>query len=389
VAANTDRQYLIRVMPAKGGTMHIVVAGGGLIGLAVAWRARQQGMAVTVCDPAPGRGASWAAAGMLAPVTEVHYGEEALLQLNLASAQRYPSFAAELADASGRDPGYRRCGALLVARDQDDHAALTELHAFQERLGLSVQRLRSREARELEPGLAPSVRSGIVVEDDHQVDNRALVEALLAACARSGVQVVAELVTQAHTPDHQFRAVQLLSGRRIEADALVLATGWQGQLQGLPSLPLRPVKGQLLHLHGPADPPIATRLIRGLECYVVPRGDGRVVVGATVEERGLDSRVTAGGVHALLRAARELLPDIDELELVEATSGLRPGTPDNAPLIGPTEVDGVLAAAGHYRNGVLLAPITADVVVETLTSGVLPAVARPFSPDRFTGARVR
>ncbi|MGH8910610.1 MAG: glycine oxidase ThiO [Egibacteraceae bacterium] len=366
----------------------MVVVGGGLIGLAVAWRTARMGLAVTVCDPQLGGGASWAAAGMLAPVSEVAYGEEALLQLNLDGSGRWRSFAAELAEASGRDPGYRECGTVLVARDADDLAALDELLAFRRELGLQVERLPSRALCALEPGLAPSVRGGIDAPGDHQVDNRACVAALRAACDRADVAVRAERVGGLCVAGERVTGVRLGSGKEIAAGAVVLSAGcWSGQLEGVDPRalpPVRPVKGQLLHLRGPAGTPLATRTVGGLDCYVVTRPDGRVVVGATVEERGFDLTPTAGAVHDLLRAARELLPDIAELDFVEVAVGLRPGTPDNAPLIGPAPgLDGLVHATGHYRNGVLLAPITADLVAQLLDTGKLPEQAAPFAPDRF------
>src|SRR6266508_1315075 len=328
-----------------------VVVGGGVIGLGIAWRAALAGLQVTVVDDAPGRGASWAAAGMLAPVTEVHYGEQALLRLNLAAADRWPGFAAELEEAAGRQVGYRRCGTLTVARDTDDNAAIEDLYRFQLRCGLEVERLRSRDCRRLEPGLAPGVRGGVLAPGDHQVDNRAMAGAPLAAAM------------------------------------VVLAAGcWSRELGGVPPEllpPVRPVKGQLLHLRGPAADPLCRRNVRGLEVYVVPRADGRVVVGATVEEQGFDTRVTAGAVHDLLRAAFELLPDVAELELVETVAGLRPGSPDNAPLLGPAGVDGLVVATGHYRNGILLTPVTAEAVAELLVSGQVPAAIAPFGPARL------
>jgi glycine oxidase len=373
----------------------VAVVGAGAIGLSIAWRAVQAGLSVLVLDDDPGRGASWAAAGMLAPVTEVHYGEEALLRLNLASNALWPSFAAELAAASGIDLAYRRSGTLLAARDADDNAALDDLHAFQQRLGLEVRRLRGREARALEPGLAPRTRGGILIEGDHQVDNRAVVEALRAAAARAGVRFVAERVAALNRPGARVTGVRSTTGAVVEADTVVLAAGADtATIEGLPPdlLPVRPVKGQLLHLRRPrwepAEPPLATRNIRGLEVYIVPRADGRVVVGATVEERGFDRTITAGAVLDLLRAAWELLPGIAEYELVEAVAGSRPATPDNAPLVGPTGLDGLVAATGHYRNGVLLAPITAAGIVRLLTAGTVPHELSPFDPRRF-GARAR
>ncbi len=381
-----------------GAHLDVAVVGAGVIGLASAWRAAQTGRAVTVFDPEPGRAASWAAAGMLAPATEAHYGEEELLALNLASRRRWPSFAAELEDASDAATGYRETGTVVVARDNDDRAALDDLFAFQRDLGLQVRRLSSREARDLERGLAPTVRGAVLADDDHQVDNRALIGALLVACRRAGVEIVRERVAGLSTAAGRVDGLELSSGESIDADAVVVAAGaWSGEVVGdVVELPVRPVKGQLLHLHHPrhgpeamADPLIArnVRAVGGRPdrppVYLVPRGDGRLVLGATAEERGYDTAVTAGGVLDLLREAYELLPGLDAYELTETTAGLRPGTPDNAPLIGPAGADGLIAATGHFRNGVLLAPLTAEAVVAHLTGGEVPAVARRFVPQRF------
>jgi glycine oxidase len=385
-----------------------VVVGGGVIGLGIAWRAALAGMTVTVVDDAPGRGASWAAAGMLAPVTEVHYGERPLLQLNLAAAARWPGFAAELEEASGQPVGYRPGGTLAVARDADDNAALEDLYQFQLRCGLEVERLRSRECRQLEPGLAPSIRGGVLASGDHQVDNRALVEALLVACQRAGVRMVPGRVAELTVTGDRVTGVVLAgtggggedagsgpapspsAGEALAAGTVVLAAGcWSGGIGGLAAEalpPVRPVKGQLLYLRGPADQPLCQGNVRGLEVYVVPRGDGRVVVGATVEEQGFDTQVTAGAVHELLRAALELLPDVAELELTETVVGLRPGSPDNAPMLGPAGPEGLVVATGHYRNGILLAPVTADAIAELLATGQAPELIAPFGPARFARA---
>jgi len=375
-----------------------VVVGGGVIGLGIAWRAALAGMAVTVVDEAPGRGASWAAAGMLAPVTEVHYGERPLLSLNLAAAARWPAFAAEVEEASGLPVGYRPGGTLAVARDADDNAALEDLYQFQLRCGLEVERLRSRECRQLEPGLAPSIRGGILAAGDHQVDNRALVEALLVACQRAGVRMVRGRVAELTVEADRVTGVLLAGGgpdpsradgETLAAGVVVLAAGcWSGGLRGLAAEalpPVRPVKGQLLYLRGRADQPLCSRNVRGLEVYVVPRTDGRVVVGATIEEQGFDTTVTAGAVADLLRAALELLPDVAELELAETVVGLRPGSPDNAPMLGPAGPDGLVVATGHYRNGILLTPVTADAIAELLATGRAPEMIAPFAPGRFTG----
>ncbi len=346
----------------------ITVVGGGVIGLAIAWRAASAGLGLVavhdpeLASPAP-RQSSWAAAGMLAPVTEVHYGEEALLALTLAAREGWARFAAELECASGQAPGYRREGTLSVARDGDDLARLEELAVFQTKLGLDVARLRAREVRALEPALSPRMRGGFLVTGDHSVDNRALVYGLREACLRAGVQLRATTVTD-------------LAG--LSTGVTIVAAG-AGSARLLPGLAVRPVKGQLLHLAGD---PLLAHTIRGLDAYLVPRADGRLLVGATVEEKGSDLTATAGAVHELLRAAYELVPGMTELAFVEAVVGVRPGTPDNAPLIGRID-ERTLVATGHYRNGILLAPITADLIVELLTSGQLPALAAPFTPERF------
>jgi glycine oxidase len=341
----------------------VVVVGAGVIGLACAWRCAQRGLRVLVLEreAEPGAGASGVAAGMLAPVTEAEFGEEALLRLNLAGAELWPAFAAELAERSGIDTGYRASGALVVAADRDDAEQLRRLHGFQRSLGLDASWLSGRECRRLEPRLSPRVPGGILAEHDHQVEPRAVVRALRAAFEAAG----GELRCGAPVDDPSA----------IDAEHVVLAAGcWSGA-------PVRPVKGQILRLRGG---PLAERLIRTPRCYIVNRPDGEVVVGATVEERGFDTTVTADGVFRLLEAAREVLPDVAELEFVEAAARLRPGTPDNAPLIG--EHDGLLWATGHHRSGVLLAPITAAAVAATVTGEDPPAEVEPFGAGRFARA---
>jgi glycine oxidase len=373
----------------------VLIVGGGVIGLAIGWQATLRGLSVTVVDPEPGSGASHHAAGMLAPVTEVHYGEEDLLRLNLAAAARYPSFVGELeaaAAGSAGSVGYRTTGTLAAAFDADDKALLDDLHRYQLELGLSSIPLSSREARALEPFLAPGVRGGLLVEGDHQVDNRALVAALLVACERAGVVFDRR---PAHAVDVRHDRVLGVDGR--PAGQLVLAAGCRTrELEGLPPAavpPVRPVKGQILRLRDDPAHPILGRtvraFVRGRPVYLVPRESGEIVVGATTEELGLDTRTTVGGVLELLDDARHLLPGITELELVEAAAGLRPGSPDNAPMIGRGVLEGLIVATGHYRNGVLLAPVTADAIAELLTTGELPPGFGRFDPARFAGQPTR
>ncbi|KUL37836.1 glycine oxidase [Streptomyces sp. NRRL F-4489] len=375
-----------------------MVIGGGVIGLVTAWRAAGRGLRAAVADPAPGGGAASVAAGMLAAVTELHYGEETLLDLNLASARRYPDFTAELEEASGQRIGYRRCGTLAVALDADDRAYLRELHALQARCGLDSQWLTGRECRRLEPMLAPGVRGGLRVDGDHQVDPRRLASALLAACERAGVVFHRTWAERLTVAGGRAAGAELGDGTRVAAGQVVLAGGSRsGRLAGVPEAvlpPVRPVKGQVLRLRMPDALPggqaflsrTVRAVVRGNPVYLVPRESGELVLGATSEELGWDTTVTAGGVYELLRDAHELVPGITELPLTESRAGLRPGSPDNAPLLGPTELPGLHLATGHFRNGVLLTPVTGDVLAEVLATGDLPEAARPFSPARFSPA---
>ncbi|MFJ2604568.1 glycine oxidase ThiO [Streptomyces sp. NPDC087425] len=374
-------------------TSEVLVVGGGIIGLVTAWRAAQRGFGVTVADPEPGGGAAQVAAGMLAAVTELHHGEQTLLGLNLASAQRYPDFAAELTDFTGQDLGYRRCGTLAVALDADDRAELRELHALQRRSGLASEWLTGRECRRLEPMLAPGVRGGLRVDGDHQIDPRRLAAALLTACAWVGVTFHRGWAERLDVVRDRAVGVTLADGTALTADQVVLAGGsLSGRLAGVPEgvlAPVRPVKGQVLRLTVPARrAPFLQRtvraVVRGGHVYLVPRENGELVVGATSEELGWDTTVTAGGVYELLRDAHELVPGITELPLTETRAGLRPCSPDNAPLLGPTGLDGLLLATGHHRNGVLLTPVTGEVLAHALATGELPDVARPFTPRRFS-----
>ena len=376
-------------------TSDVLVVGGGIIGLVTAWRAAQRGLSVAVADPEPGGGAAQVAAGMLAAVTELHYGEQTLLGLNLASAARYPDFAAELTELTGHGLGYRRCGTLAVALDTDDRAHLRELHAFQRESGLESEWLSGRECRRLEPMLAPGVRGGLRVDGDHQIDPRRLAAALVAACERAGVVFHREWAERLTVTAGRATGCVLRDGTAPSAGQVVLAAGsLSGRLAGVPDEalpPVRPVKGQVLRLSVPRRyAPFLSRtvraVVRGSHVYLVPRLDGELVVGATSEELGWDTTVTAGGVYELLRDAHELVPGITELPLTETRAGLRPGSPDHAPLLGPTALEGLLLATGHFRNGVLLAPVTGDAMAQVLTTGELPDVARPFTPRRFRAA---
>jgi len=375
----------------------VAVIGGGLIGLAGGWRLAQHGLRVCVVDPAPASGASRAAAGMLAPVSEVTYGETPLLRFGLESLHRYPEFVAELEAASGHQVGLRREGMLIVATDAGDRAELDELHAFQTRLGLAATMLTSRECRALEPVVSPDVRCGLLAGSDQTVDNRRVAAALLAALKAGKVEVIPQRVVSVTTAGDTATGVTLDDGQTIEASTVVLAAGpWSSEIAGIPTSalpPVRPVKGQILRLRAHSAALLPTYCLRGVvnghEIYLVPRADGELVVGATVEELGFDTTTRAGAVRELLRDARAVMPAIDELELAEISAALRPGSPDNTPIIGPTAVNGLIVATGHFRNGVLLAPLTADLLAAMVTGSVTIAdreLLEVVSPLRFAAA---
>jgi glycine oxidase len=367
------------------------VVGGGAIGLATAWLAAGRGLRVTVVDPEPGRGASWVAAGMLAPASEAHFGEEALTALLLAGAATWADFARQLTEATGMDLGYRQSGTVTVALDRSDRLVVDQLLAFQQSIGLAARRWSATECRQAVPALSPAIGGGAEFPDDHQVDNRRLVEALVSAADAAGVQVRrtrARAVTRDATG--RARGLALEDGEVLGAGTVLVAAGCETPLLGgLPAgtlPPVRPVKGHVLRLRDHGRQPLLSRTVRGLvrgrSCYVVPRADGSVVIGATVEERGFDKTVQAGAVHALLEDARAILPGVDELELVECIAGLRPGSPDNGPFVGWTDVPGLCVATGHYRNGILLTPVTAQAVTALLVGEAPPAALVPFDGRR-------
>jgi glycine oxidase len=376
-------------MPQDATASNVVVIGGGVIGLAIAWRLAQRGRSVCVLERGElGAGTTHVAAGMLAPVTEADAGELALLELGLRSARAWPAFAEELAAASGADPGLHRCGALLVARDGDEAAALERELALRLELGLEVERVPPRAAPRLEPALAPTLRLALAVPGDHAADPRALVLALAEAARRAGATLRTGATVEAVRVDAgaRVRGVALAGGEVVAAGEVVVAAGaWSGAIAGLPAVAVRPVKGQIMRLRDPAGPGLLERIVRFEGGYLVPRGDGRYVLGATMEERGFDTTVTAGGLYELLRDAGELVPGIHELVVEETTAGLRPATPDNAPLLGRAEeLDGLTWATGHHRNGILLAPVTGEIIAGVLDGADAPAA---FTPGRFTRTR--
>jgi glycine oxidase len=377
----------------------VLVIGAGVIGLGIAWRTAQQGLSVIVADPQPGQGATHAAAGMLTPIAEAAYAEREIFALGRESLRRYPRFISELHEASGLPTGFRQTGTLQVAYDSDDLAMLAETRVLQESFGVHLEQLTARACREAEPMLDPSVRGGLLAPADGSVDPRLLANALLRAAEGAGARLVRQSVTEVTCAAGRASGARLADDSVIAARWVVLAAGWESAaLAGLPAgtaPPVRPVKGQIIRLRTSAAaersglPPGLLRrtvrgVVRGSSVYLVPRESGELVVGATQEEMGPDTTVTAGGIWELLRDARTLVPGVTELVLTDVVAGLRPGTPDNAPVLGPSALAGLVLATGHFRAGVLLAPVTADTVSAYLRTGTPDPIWRAFTADRFT-----
>ncbi len=366
----------------------VAIIGGGVAGLGIGWRLAEAGCPVEVFDRGEaGRGATWAAAGMLAAGVETEPGEEALLALTRWSQELWPGFASDLEQASGRNIGYRDEGTLVVALNRDDAARLRSSFEFQTGLGVELHWLSGREARRREPYLVPGTTAGVFSPRDHQVDNRALAEALKTAFSRAGGRLHERApVTGLDHAGGRVRGVSL-ENHSVPADLVVLAAGaWSRDLAGLPEHlrpPVRPVKGQMLALAMDPAAPLLHHVLWAPGIYLVPRRDGRLIVGATVEEKGFDDRLTAGGLFALLEAAWRAVPAIEELPVEEIWVGHRPTSRDDAPILGPSALEGLVIATGHHRNGILLAPVTADAVSRYVLTGEIADALLPFGVERF------
>lgn len=374
--------------PAEAGnSSDVIVVGAGLIGLACAWELVHSGATVVVLEKeTPGCGATRVAAGMLAPVGELDFGEPELLAMNLRSRELYPEFVAAVESATGLDTGFRETGALHVALDRDEAGELKRVMELQRSHDLESEWLGPIAARGLEPGVSPGLAGALLVEGDAVVDPRALVEALRSGLAAAGVKIERTGVTGlSRGADGRVTGVETASGP-FGAETVVASPGAEaGVAEWLPPEvrpPVRPVKGQVVELGGSTDQPVCERILGSERVYLAPRPDGRLILGATVEEMGFDRRVTGGGVHELLREAYRLLPEVAEMEFLGASAGHRPGTPDNRPVIGRTRIDGLILATGHYRNGILLAPVTAHAVAG-IAAGRTSELVAEASPQRF------
>jgi len=371
----------------------VAIIGGGVIGLGIGWRLAQAGCPVEIFERGEaGKGASWAAAGMLAAGVETEPGELALHALNRASQLAWPGFAAELEAASGQSVELRQEGTLVVALNRDDVAQLRNTYDFQREQGIALEWLTGSQARQREAFLTPNLAAAVFCAGDHQVENRKLVRALRTAfLGAGGVLHEHTAVTAIETAGAKVIGLRV-EANLVAADMVVLAAGaWSGEIAGLPSRarpPVRPIKGQMLALRMDPGAPLLRHVVWTPRVYLVPRCDGRLIVGATTEERGFDSDLTAGGVFTLLEGAWRTLPGIEELPIDEMWVGFRPGSRDDAPVLGPAdrpgaEIDGLVYATGHHRNGILLTPVTADAIATYILTGALAAVIAPFAIARF------
>jgi glycine oxidase len=366
----------------------IAIIGGGVIGLSIGWRLAAARCRVEIFERGlAGRGASWAAAGMLAAGSEVEPGESTLFGLLKHSQSLWPDFAAELAEASGIDVELRTEGTISVALSQDELGRLRQTHALQQQLGVDSRWLSRAELLEREPHINPRLAGGLLVPGDHQVENRILADALKLAFARAG-GLLHENIGDVTLRTLSGRAVGISAGGAdYPAETVIVAAGaWTPDVAGLPAAacpPVRPVKGQMLALGMDPAAPLLSHVLWTQKAYLVPRRDGRLLIGATTEERGFDTALTAGGMLSLLESAWRALPGIEELPIIESWVGFRPGSRDDAPILGETGTSGLILATGHHRNGILLTPATADAIAKLVLTGETdPAIAR-FGLARF------
>lgn len=356
--------------------------------MSIGWRLAAEGCRVDVFErDVAGRGASWAAAGMLAAGVETEPGEMALHGLNRASQRLWPGFARALEAASGLPVDYRTEGTLRIALTRDDAARLRATYEFQRRSGIALEWLTGPEVRRREPHLAAGVAAGVFSAEDHQVDNRLVVPALIAALRGSGGRLH-ERAAIDRIEIVNGQAVGVRVGEElVAADIVVLAAGaWSRDIGGLAPAarpPVRPVKGQMLALRMNPEAPMLRHVLWTPRAYLVPREDGRLIVGASVEERGFDPSLTAGAMFALLEAAWRALPGTEELPIDEMWAGFRPGSRDDAPILGVCAIDRLVLATGHYRNGILLTPITAEAISQLILTGESDPAIAPFGLNRF------
>lgn len=371
--------------PYEAAVPDLIIVGGGIIGLATAREAALRGLSVTIVDRGrPGREATWAAGGMLSPIAESE-GDGPFLEFALASLRRYSSWIQAIQDEAGRSVEYRETGKLRLAFTESEREELARRRSWAEERGLAVGWFEPEELRREEPDLSLSVRGALLLEDDYRIDNRRLADALIEAARKAGVRFRSgvEVHGVVSTGD-RVRGVVTVHGEELESDRVLVAAGaWSGALAGLPGeLPVRPVRGQMLALRPDRLP--SERVLESGEAYLIPRGGGRLLVGATVEDADFIPGITAEGIRSLLDGALRLVPGLGSASIEESWSGFRPGTPDGQPILGAhPDLEGLFVATGHFRNGILLAPLTgasmAALVADDSSGPSLPAA---FAPGR-------
>jgi glycine oxidase len=364
-----------------------IIIGGGIIGLSLGWQLAKKGEDVEILErEKAGRSSSWAAAGMLAPNAEMGFEDIDLFYLCRKSLAMYPEFLNELYNDSGVKVELDKCGAIMPAFDRDDSERIRRLFDFREKIGMPVEWLSGIEAREIEPYLSPKCTFAVWISDDGQIDNRKLLEGLQKAFLNCGGKLY---------ENHPVEKINIINGKAvgvhihgidIEADNVVVCAGsWSKSIPGIPEEllpPVRPVKGQAISLLLD-DTCKVSHAVRAPDVYLVPKKDGRLVVGASVEEMGFDEKPSAGEIFRLLERAWEAVPSIYDLKIQSIDVGLRPGSRDHQPIIGDSEVDGLFFATGHYRNGILLTPMTAVELSGWIISGSKPEVLNNFQLSRF------
>jgi len=364
----------------------VAIAGGGVIGGAIALELARAGLRVAVFDrQQPGQEASWASAGILSPAPE-NPGMVVMVPLGKASLGLYPEFVAQVEEISGKNTGFRPKGTLEALFSHDTKAELSTIIALHHGLGLKAEPLRAADARELEPALSEEVEAAVLRPEEGSIDNRALTAAILEAAQRSGAEVFSGNGAKAIWREGNRCAGLVLQNERVEAKWTVIAAGcFSAMIEGIaPYAPVRPAKGQMAALR--ADDLKMERVLWSEKIYLVPRNDGRILAGATIEYAGFDKRTTAGGIEKILSAAIDLAPDLANAHVEETWAGLRPDSPDHMPILGPTDMDGLLMATGHFRSGILLTPVTARLIREWITEQRVSVDWDRFSPLRFQSA---
>lgn len=362
----------------------VIIVGGGVIGCSIAWRLAQTGLKVTVLERRRvGCEASRAAAGMLSPQGESQTPGP-FFDLCLRSRSIYRDFAKELNDASGIDVEYKDEGTLFVVLKGEDDAEHTRWAKWQLEAGLPLEHVSADELRKIEPAVTESATRAIFLPEEHQVENRRLMDALEIAVKRAGVELIEGTEVTALSTDHGRITGVVCGSQRHESGTVVVAAGaWSSRLLEPTGLYVKviPVRGQMIAVKGGTWP--IDRVLHSSDVYIVPRGDGRILIGATVENVGFQKAVTVDAIEHLLSAAVRLVPSMSDLEIIETWSGLRPDTVDHLPIMGPSGLGNLLLATGHFRNGILLAPITAELMSKVILNGCVPNELEPFAVDRF------